>query len=443
MQFKDNDGPVKGLSITPQTLEENRKRMLEAARPSRTDESDSSGPAPQPEITNLNATPQEIEAGVADAKRPNIATPQQPVITAPTTDQPKKHVDALREQASQGTSEKLTDEDLSYENSAQVNVAKSTADYKVNISPPTEKKIDGATWQRLDFPSLGVFYESSEAIFVRPLSVPTLNKIYISIERSDPSMYFDALNEHVSIDVRDLTYPDFVYFCYWLRIESFPSTPYTIPWTSRYGNPNKVVLRKMPFKIVELKMTRDEYAKYKSHGIVMPTLRESEFISQLDNANQVDRDNQWAVNYAQYMDVSDLPMDENIMRNKIDRFLNHPNVEIITLINQFANENQHGIEETLTLKDENFDQKKAVAFLENIIESIRMLVEARLEANSGEPDADILGMMEKMEEYQTELKDIQEANEKEEVYTPKEEEVVTRPLRDVDMFPNPEQFGLS
>lgn len=420
MQIKDT-GPV----ISQVTLDRNREELLRVAR---------SGGSTPPElqseqlgrVTELNKPKDIPSPGPATGAKPQDITLPNPV----------KMVDATRDNANLDSAEKAIGDALSYDRDSSDDTAKIADSLNVRLSPPVTKMVDGVKWQRLDFPSRNVFYlDLKEDIYVRPLSVATVNNIYKSIERQSPALYFDALNEHISIDIRDLTYPDFVYFCYWLRIESFPKTPYTFNWVSRYGNTNTVVMQTLPFKVHELQMTREEYLEYRALGIVMPSLREAEVLSNMNEEDEGDRENRWAVNYAQYVDKGDHPLDQNLMRYKLDRLLSNPDASFIETIQEFSDKVTHGIDEVLVLRDQHFTIGKAISYLEGMVETMTELIGAELHSNGGAPTTETLAMADRLEYYSAELKELITARDNGEEYTPKEEEVVTRELRNVDMFP--------
>lgn len=88
----------------------------------------------------------------------------------------------------------------------------------------------------VDLPSSGVFYSGTLAVAVsRTLSVAQVRQLYGIRNLQNP---YNRKRELVNIigrsiqgyDFLDLTWPDFQYILYWLRLNSYKKAPYTIQW---------------------------------------------------------------------------------------------------------------------------------------------------------------------------------------------------------------------
>lgn len=290
-------------------------------------------------------------------------------------------------------------------------------------------------WQRVDFPSNLVPYPGVDEIYLRPFTVPVLEQMYDAIEARNHSAYIDAIDKCVSIDIRDLTVPDWIYAQYWIRISSYTRSPYTIKWTSKYGNEHATPVKMTDLKTVILKMTPEEYSDWLSKGFSFPTLRESEYM--ILNEDEESPDNDWVVQNAQYLFLPN-DFEGDRMKEKMRIFREKEDVEFLVDIQDFAAMTEHGVVESIRLRDGKFEPKEAIAFLNYSADQLRTLAKAGAENENMELDntAGIIALAEKAAEYEKEAADIQKALDAGETYVPEEEVVVLRSIQPTDMFPN-------
>lgn len=210
---------------------------------------------------------------------------------------------------------------------------------------------------RLELPSRCVPY-SFDSVSARPLNVGDIISV-ISAGR-DLTGLLDALAPALNQDIRDLTAGDLRFLMYWWQRNSLPATPYTINWVSRYGNRCKSVVNTSTLKPVELKMTRDEYAVFRSKGIIFPSLRDAEAIDTID----LTPPQRFLAERAQYVyvDENDIPADVNPMTYRMEVLSSMP-LSFLEDVREFSKLVDHGINETLSVVDENFDPKTAVSQL--------------------------------------------------------------------------------
>jgi hypothetical protein len=129
----------------------------------------------------------------------------------------------------------------------------------------------------LDLPSNGVFYNGVRTVNVsRTLSVSQIRMLYGS--RSHTSEY-NKLRDLVNvigrsihgIDFLGLTWPDFRYIMYWLRLNTYKPAPYSIQWeyTPVGAESPKTVMSRISivdYRIIELD-------RHKSYGYEYETVR--------------------------------------------------------------------------------------------------------------------------------------------------------------------------
>lgn len=308
--------------------------------------------------------------------------------------------------------------------------------------PPFPKSELGPEWRRIDFPSNLVPYPGVEELYLRPFEVLDLEAIYDSIETENHTGYLDALDQCISMDVRDLTVPDFIFMQYWMRMSSYPRSPYTVTWTSRYGNDIKQKLAPPELQLIYLNMTREEYADWYKRGICFPTVRESEFIinsSPAPDPTNGKRDTTretWAMQNAQYVRLdADAPVTDR-MRQKMLKLRTSKDIDILTDIQNFAIASEHGVVENITSVDPNFEPKSGASFLRKSAEQLRTLARGVADENAGiEQTAGLLQLIQAADGYDEEATEIEAALEKGVAYKPRKENIALRSITPMDMFP--------
>jgi hypothetical protein len=212
--------------------------------------------------------------------------------------------------------------------------------------------------ERIALPSNFIFY-NFDSVSVRFLKVRDLVSINHATLKSDLTLLIDALNGTINQDIRDLTVQDFFYLIYWHRMYSYPSNPYTVPWTSQYGNKNVTELTKSDLEIITIKMTRDEYVeKYLSKNICAPTVRDWE----TKEASNLSEEDTWQYDLAQHM-IGSTPQE------KIN-LLNEQSADFVSLVRQFSKDSEHGVRESVVVNDAHFKPIEALAYLNDRLASV-------------------------------------------------------------------------
>lgn len=311
----------------------------------------------------------------------------------------------------------------------------------IKSRPSFPKEKLGPEWFRIDFPSNLVPYDVDE-IFVRKFNVNDLESIYNSIETENHAGYLDALDHCISFDIRELTVPDFIYLQYILRMSSYTRSPYTIEYTSRYGNERTETISQRNLKVVYLDMSRAEYAEWKQKGIAFPTVRDSEYIIEYESTkgDNSPRPDAWIQQNAQYIYIpTNDPNANRSMEAKIDMLRSSNNIDILTDIQEFAQRSEHGVIESLEIADADFKPEEAITFLRNSAQQLRQFVIQITNDNKDNLSeavmAGSLHLAEQAEALDTEADDIARHLEEKRIYLPKKETIALRSISAMDMFP--------
>lgn len=313
--------------------------------------------------------------------------------------------------------------------------------------PDAKLTSDEAGWIRQEFPSLGVPYgREGQPFWVKPFDVTILANVHAAQATGERpgnelkafTMLVDALSPCIkNFDIRDLTVPDYFSFMYWLRLNSYPRSPFTVPWTSKYGNEVVSKLNYSDFEFEELSMTSDEYRKWRKEGLTFPTVRDMEILT--DSTLEVK--DRWYINYAQYIYV-DGPPDANWMRRKIDRFI-EMGTDAVSLVKEFAAKASHGVIEQIRVSDSSFDIDKAIAFFKEQIDTLTDILNAAL-GEAAEEDTNGVQALIAIGSKLTELKEDYDklvkikANNgiyQGKIYTPEKEVVPLAPASATLLFP--------
>lgn len=307
-----------------------------------------------------------------------------------------------------------------------------------NIPDVRDDSPEDTVWVRQEFASLGIPYNGVTSFWLRPLDVDTLALVHAAQqagkipgqELDGLTKLLDALNPCIKdFDIRDLTVPDFYAFLYWLRINSYPSSPFTVPWTSRYGNENTTRLSYSSFTFKELDMSLEEYREWKKKGISFPTVRDMEVLSDLD-ISQADR---WKITYAQYVYL-DEPISASHMAKKVAK-LKTMGADIIAQIDIFASKAEHGVVEQIKVKDANFNLDSAIAFVQTETIRLGQILDIAMESDDSETQARLVNMGAYLDERLKEYTRLKEAKDNNFVYLPEEEVVVLARASAALLFP--------
>jgi hypothetical protein len=336
--------------------------------------------------------------------------------------------------------------DLADENvHGQLNISKTTAaSTEVPARESVPKHLDDK-WIRIDPPSNMVPYPGVDSLYIKRFGISTLEMIHAAMDSNNKTLYLDAISHNVSMDIRDLTTSDLVFVQYMLRIKSYPSSPYKVRWTSRYGNSHISRIAETTLGIKQLDMSKEEYAQWLAKGISFPTVRESEAI--LDMVQDNGDKNAFLYNHAQYVYLDEPPSKESF--NKKIEFLRNADPDFLVEIQDFAAKAEHGVIESIEVTDDQFDPKAAADFLEGQAKSIMTMAESLANDDSLQGIDNSMALMTLTEEasnFAQEAREIrssliEEKDEngeviKKEAYLPRKETIALRTISPQDMFPS-------
>ena len=238
------------------------------------------------------------------------------------------------------------------------------------IAPPLESRQVAQRvppgHQRVGLPSMFIPYSFKELI-VRPLNVGELAMIASANEQDDFTGLLDALANCLNEDIRDLTGPDFRALLYWLRLNSYPRSPYTVKWTSRYGNKNEMRIRDTTLEIKKLEtLTSEQYQTFRSKGIRFPTVRDAE----RQKHYQADPRMRFLYDRAQYLHVDEPDPETGWIGARISLLEKSP-IEVLEDIREFvALTGNYGVTESIKTHDAAFDSVKGEAYLRTTAQDI-------------------------------------------------------------------------
>ena len=195
----------------------------------------------------------------------------------------------------------------------------------------------------LDLPSNGVFYGGTRSIRVsRTLSVAQIRLLYgvraLASEYNKQRELINIIGRSIQgIDFLDLTWPDFRFIMYWLRLNTYKPTPYSIQWeyTPKGSDTPKTVMSRVSisnYKIIELD-------RHKTFPYEYETVRMR--LESLEMENDEDR---WIAQYA-----ACYPRGATL-RERIDA-LDCREDTVLTEILQFQKDAEHGLFPSMTLTD--------------------------------------------------------------------------------------------
>lgn len=216
-------------------------------------------------------------------------------------------------------------------------------------------------FERIELPSHFLPYEHND-LLIRPLNIKDIGTLYKATQSGSFSILVDVIGNCIksNLDVRDLTMGDFRYLMYWLRLNSYNSSPFEFPWVSRYGNKNIHVVKQSNLDIIEIKMSETEYEEYtSSYDIRIPTIRDTE----ITMGDDVSDEDEFLLMRAQYLREGKTPQE------KVD-LLQTMGIDVLEAIRQFNEKTTHGINESVSVIDTNFIPSKAVSYLRKEAEKL-------------------------------------------------------------------------
>lgn len=219
----------------------------------------------------------------------------------------------------------------------------------------TEPQEQDTRYTRVSVPSNCVFYDFDD-IQVRPFEVDDLAKLSRAQLESKTTILIDVIDGVVNQDVRDLTIGDFYYLLYLIRIWSYPKTPLNLTWTSKYGNRNQYEVTRSNIVVDECHMDRDVWYSWQERGFCVPTVRDLEVFQNENLAPEF----QWKYQRAQYLQGTSV-------EDKVAKLTEFRTLGILEDIREFTALINHGVVETVEVRDAFFDPRAWLARLQEML----------------------------------------------------------------------------
>lgn len=239
-----------------------------------------------------------------------------------------------------------------------------------------------SAWERVDLPSSYLPYKV-DALYIRRFEVLDIVRINKALKHRDITWLLDGLNATLDQDIRVLTPPDFRWVMFWHRLNSYLRSPYTVPWTSKYGNKNNSTIEQSNFIVTKIEMSPEDYQGWTDKGLALPTMRDTELLEK----GGMDEDTTYLFMRAQYVDPEPLGAEIAEYERKrhpapsaqarIDRLI-AGGVGMLEDIRDFANATVHGIVERVKLRDKHFEPEKWLASLKESLKQIEDMAKANL-----------------------------------------------------------------
>lgn len=248
-------------------------------------------------------------------------------------------------------------------------------DKNIKIEDPVAAVMESpiAPWIFQQFPSNFIPYDGKR-FFVKPLNATQLSRLHTVLRSNSPDKFsnmLNILNSYIyGIDIRDLTPGDFNAFLYWLRINSYPKSSYTLKVKSKYlreENLFKIRMTKSEkeahikrvarlgqstndhnyydLSIKTLDMNALEYKAWKERGIRFPTVRDMELIKD----SNIPNDYKYMANFAQYI-IADVKSAETYLEDHLNALDAKDDLSILEEIDEFARKISHGVIEKIYFK---------------------------------------------------------------------------------------------
>jgi len=287
---------------------------------------------------------------------------------------------------------------------------------KVKARPPVAEHVTSGKFEFMNLPSSYIFYDF-DSVFVRPFNVGDLRRMSVAVRTLSQSMLMDIVAGCMTQDPREFTPQDFYYILYWLRSRSYPKTPMTVRWASRYGVMDDAIVNRSDFKEVRLNTDKKElFTDMYKRGFNYPRLYDVESSDGLDWASLVKDEEydgyDWLYSRSQYFTAQE---NETIIQRM--KRIEKNDVSDLEEARDMMLQLKHGVEERLPvrLSASKFDPKAAVEMLETKANSLMLM---------SSPTPEILAIV---ADYKAEIKEIRETLEKGGDVKPREE-FTTAPL---------------
>jgi len=233
----------------------------------------------------------------------------------------------------------------------------------------------------LVLPSNGVFYNPQVSVGI--FSLEDLWLVAEAHETQSITPLIAAMANVVSgCDVRELTVDDFYYLMHIVRLRSYPRTPWTFSWRSKYGNMSSFTVTEATLPCISLDCTAQDFEEeWGKYGIDPPRVKHWEAVNG-EPLTEADQD-LWS--RAQYLYGESI---EERVAHALTRGL--PVLELVRDYKQSKFDN-YGVKLTYTVRDPNFQPTVWLSTLQNQYDDAKAYRKAL--ANEAGEDAETVMML--------------------------------------------------
>lgn len=264
---------------------------------------------------------------------------------------------------------------------ATVDVSPTTFSTDGGVYIKSSKTTDPAFGRHL-LPSRGFFYADKKDIVFRAFRVGDLKKLQHFLQTDNISHLIDTVQNCVEpgVDVRELTFDDFLYVVFRIVFDSHPDPKYKFIWNSFYGNDNEITIAPSDLEVTDL--------KYKDLLAQLPKFRELGLTPLLVKSYETYHNNQYKEDDASSWDV-----EKTWLYKEVACFLNEASPEAqlqkaesleitsdtyqkLGLFKQLV---KHSIKMELTVSDRKFNPEEAIKTLTDRVEALKAIKDTEID----------------------------------------------------------------
>lgn len=229
-------------------------------------------------------------------------------------------------------------------------------------------------YNRHILPSRGFFYAEKKDIIFRAFKVGDLKKIQLFLQTDNITHLIDAIQNCLEsgVDVRDLTFQDFLFIVFKIVFSSHPTPEYKFTWNSFYGNECEEIITPNSLEIQELnyKLLIEQLPDLADLGFTPCLVKHYEMLH--NNRYNPEDDTTWEEEKTWLYDEIAKFLDEPTVADQLARAEDMPvNSPEYTKLKLFKTLCGHSIKTELQVFDRSFEPNKALATLTERLESLQ------------------------------------------------------------------------
>lgn len=216
-------------------------------------------------------------------------------------------------------------------------------------------------------PSRGFFYGNKKDITLRSFKVGDLKKLQHFLQTNNITHLIDAIQNCVEqgVDVRELTYGDFLFIVFKIVFSSHPNPEYKFKWTSFYANENEMQINPSSLDIIQLNTVKllEELPDYPKFRLTPCLVKSYEALH--NNSHNPEDDSTWDYEKTWLYEEVARFLDEASPEEQLLRAENMSlNSEEYVALKKFKTLIEHSVKTTLQVRDTLFEPTKALEVLE-------------------------------------------------------------------------------